>query len=98
MKIFQLIASGPRVAVSLLIAQRPGGLVVKGVYRQLQKFMSVHEGCGPNTVAVTAVPPPGPEGYNLSACCDCGATFERWVSAEDARHDMIFTTLLVSWN
>jgi hypothetical protein len=79
-------------------ARRRGGLVVKGVYRQLQSFMRVHEGCGPNAVAVAAVPPPGSEGYNLSACCDCGATFERWVSAEDARHDMIFTTLLVSWN
>ena len=35
---------------------------------------------------------------DLSACCGCGATFQRRVSPEDAPYDMIFTTLLVSWN
>jgi len=71
---------------------------VKGVFRELQHFISSHERCAPSGVAVDAAAAPGADGYELCASCGCGASFQRWVSPEDARYDMIFTTLLLSSN
>lgn len=65
------------------------------VYRALLSFVDDHKSCGADAVAVGALTEPIPAGYRLGArCVECGGLFSRWVSAEDAREDLIFTDLL----
>ena len=66
-----------------------------GVYRALLSFVDDHRCCGADAVAVGALTKPCSAGYRLGArCVTCGSLFSRWVSAEDAREDLIFTDLL----
>jgi hypothetical protein len=65
-----------------------------GVYRALLSFVDDHRSCGTDAVAVGALTQPCADGYRLGAKCDCGELFSSWVSAEDAREDLIYTDLL----
>jgi hypothetical protein len=70
-----------------------------GVYRALLSFVDDHRCCGADAVAVGALTPPEAAGYRLGAkCVLCGELFSTWVSAEDAREDLIFTDLLTRPN
>ncbi len=64
-----------------------------GVWNDVQKFLEEHEICGDSDREATA-PTPTSKGYEISIRCPCGKTFSRWVTPEDAAHDLIFTNLL----
>jgi hypothetical protein len=70
-----------------------------GVYRALLSFVDDHRCCGTDAVAVGALTQPCASGYRLGAKCgSCGELFSKWVSAEDAREDLVFTDLLTRPN
>ena len=66
-----------------------------GVYREIQRFVAAHEACGTVTGTVAK---PTVEGYSVQVICSCGERLTRWVDAESARYDLIFSTLLCSQN
>ena len=66
-----------------------------GVYEDVRRFITAHEGCG--AVARTAEPPTA-KGYRIMVTCRCGEIFDRWVTPEAARHDLIHSSLLASAN
>ena len=41
---------------------------------------------------------PSVDGYLIHVACPCGAVLDRWVTPEDARHDLVHTTLLSGRN
>lgn len=69
-----------------------------GVYLSFRQFVQDHLGCGTDSVSVGALTPPAPDGYRLGALCVCGSRFDRWVSAADAREDLLYTDLLTRPN
>jgi hypothetical protein len=62
-----------------------------GVFEEIQTFIESHKPCGRVTGTVDT---PTAEGYSVSVRCVCGETLCRWVSAQAARHDLIYSTLL----
>ena len=66
-----------------------------GVYREIQQFVEAHETCGKVTGTVAR---PTSEGYTVEVACTCGERLSRWVNAESARYDLIFSTLLCNPN
>ena len=66
-----------------------------GVYEDVQKFIAAHAACG--EVSRVAEPPTA-HGYRIMVTCCCGEAFERWVTPEAARHDLIHSSLLASAN
>jgi hypothetical protein len=66
-----------------------------GVYEDVQRFIAAHAACG--EVARTAEPPTA-QGYRIVVTCPCGEVFDRWVTPEAARHDLIHSSLLASAN
>ena len=66
-----------------------------GVYEDVQRFIAAHAACG--EVARTAEPPTA-QGYRIVVTCRCGEVFDRWVTPEAARHDLIHSSLLASAN
>ena len=67
-----------------------------GVYREIQKFVAAHEPCGGKVTGSVATPTS--EGYSVEVTCSCGERLSRWVNAESARYDLIFSTLLCNPN
>ena len=66
-----------------------------GVFEDVQRFIEAHARCG----QVTRVAyPPTANGYRIMVKCPCGAVFDRWVTPEAARHDLIHSSLLASTN
>lgn len=66
-------------------------------YGALRNFVRAHASC-PKTVVVSPEPPT-PRGYTLEATCrGCGDVFNCFVTPAAARHDLIFSALLVSDN
>ena len=57
----------------------------------LADFVARHRLCGRLTGDATE---PGPDGYMLSVGCSCGIAFMRWVSPEEATHDLVRSDLL----
>jgi len=51
----------------------------------LEAFVRDHRPHGPLTADATA---PAWNGYRLTVACACGVVFERWVTPEDAEHDL----------
>lgn len=66
-----------------------------GVFDEIQEFIESHKPCGRVTGTVDM---PTAEGYSVYVDCACGQKFTRWVSAEAARHDLIYSTLLCNPN
>ena len=55
-------------------------------FADVERFAREHAACGGLTP--TAMPKPGGGGYLLTLTCVCGATFDRWVSPEEARRPL----------
>ena len=55
-------------------------------FADVERFAREHAACGGLTP--TAMPKPGGGGYLLTLTCTCGATFDRWVSPEEARRPL----------
>jgi hypothetical protein len=51
-------------------------------FADVEQFAREHAGCGGLTPQATSRP--GREGYHLTVTCACGATHDRWVTAEEA--------------
>lgn len=62
-----------------------------GVFEDVQKFLKAHRACGEVTGGAQ---PPTREGYRLRLTCPCGAEFDRYVTPEVARYDLIHSSLL----
>jgi len=66
-----------------------------GVFEDVQRFIAAHARCG----QVTRIAhPPTANGYRIVVKCTCGGIFDRWVTPEAARHDLIHSSLLASAN
>ena len=66
-----------------------------GIYPELQRFLEVHRDCGEVTKEMGR---PSVDGYLIHVACPCGAVLDRWVTPEDARHDLVHTTILSGRN
>jgi hypothetical protein len=66
-----------------------------GIFEETQTFIEDHRPCGK---IVGGVQPPTAEGYRVRMVCACGDNLDRWVTPEAARHDLIFSGLLVHPN
>jgi hypothetical protein len=55
-------------------------------FADVERFVREHPACGGLTPS--AMPRPGGGGYLLTLRCVCGATFDRWVSPEEARQPL----------
>jgi hypothetical protein len=55
-------------------------------FADVERFAREHAACGGLTPS--AMPRPGGGGYLLTLSCACGATFDRWVSPEEARRPL----------
>jgi hypothetical protein len=51
-------------------------------FADVEQFAREHAGCGGLTPQTTSRP--GREGYHLTVTCACGATHDRWVTADEA--------------
>src|SRR5512144_3003757 len=51
-------------------------------FADVEQFAREHAGCGGLTPNATSRP--GTAGYHLTITCVCGATHDRWVTAEEA--------------
>jgi hypothetical protein len=67
----------------------------KGVFADVQRFIDDHAACGPVT---RIAHPPTASGYRIKVMCACGEVFDRWVTPEAARHDLIHSNLLACSN
>jgi len=72
------------------------GPPMPGVYRDIQDFVAAHEPCGGKVTG--AVEKPTSEGYAVEVKCTCGERLSRYVNAESARYDLIYSTLLCNPN
>ena len=63
-----------------------------GIYEDIQKFIEDHRPCGEVTGRTQ---PPTVKGYRVCMTCTCGDVLDRWVTPEAARHDLIYSSLLV---
>jgi len=66
-----------------------------GVFEDVQRFIEAHARCGEVT---RMAQPPTARGYRIVVTCACGEVFERWVTPEAARHDLIHSSLLANSN
>jgi hypothetical protein len=64
--------------------------LVRGRYR-LEAFIHDHRPHGPLTADATL---PAWNGYLLTVACPCGVVFERWVTPEDAKFDLLHMNLM----
>jgi hypothetical protein len=70
-------------------------MAAKGVFADVQRFIEAHAVCG----HVTRIAhPPTASGYRIKVACVCGEVFDRWVTPEAARHDLIHSSLLACSN
>jgi len=63
-----------------------------GIFEDIQKFIDDHRPCG--EVSGRAHPPTA-NGYRVWMACSCGDVLDRFVTPEAARHDLIYSSLLV---
>ncbi len=70
-------------------------MTTTGIVRDLRAFEDAHDGCG---ALVRTCEPPSRDGYRVMITCPCGAVFDRWVTPQMARHDLIYSNLLASPN
>lgn len=70
-------------------------MVMGGVFDGFEQFVSAHRACGD---LVGDASPATETGYRLWLKCKCGAAFERWVSADDAASDLVFSRMLAGEN
>ena len=63
-----------------------------GIFEEIQKFAEEHRPCGEVTCRAH---PPTVKGYRVWMLCTCGDRLDRWVTPEAARHDLIYSSLLV---
>ena len=63
-----------------------------GIFEEIQKFVEDHRPCGEVTGRAQ---PPTVDGYRVRMVCTCGDMYDRWVTPEAARRDLIFSSLLV---
>jgi hypothetical protein len=63
-----------------------------GIFEETQKFIEDHRPCGR---IAGGVHPPTVGGYRVRMVCACGDKLDRWVTLEDAGHDLMYTSLLV---
>ncbi len=66
-----------------------------GVYAELRGFVLAHRSCG---VLRGNADPETPSGYRVWVTCPCVATFDRWVTPEDADEDLLRSALLAFEN
>ena len=66
-----------------------------GIYPEVQHFLEVHRACGEVTKEAGR---PTADGYRIYVACACGAVLDRWVTPEDARHDLVHSSLLAGRN
>jgi hypothetical protein len=66
-----------------------------GLFDEIQSFMAAHKLCGRLSGVVAT---PSSEGYSVDVRCQCGKAFRRWVTAEAAGYDLIYSTLLCNPN
>jgi hypothetical protein len=66
-----------------------------GIYPEVQHFLEVHRSCGEVTKEAGR---PTADGYRIYVACACGAVLDRWVTPEDARHDLVHSSLLAGRN
>ena len=58
----------------------------------LQDFVSLHR---PHGQLDADAGEPTPDGYRLTVNCQCGVTFERWITPQDAAVDL---ALMARWS
>jgi len=64
-----------------------------GIFEETQNFIEDHRPCGE---IIGGLHPLTVEGYRVRmVCACCGDVFDRWVTPEDAGHDLIYSSLLV---
>jgi hypothetical protein len=63
-----------------------------GIFEEIQRFIEEHKPCGEVTGRTQ---PPTVKGYRVWMVCTCGDSLDRFVTPEAARHDLIFSSLLV---
>ncbi len=64
-----------------------------GVFEETLKFIDNHRRCGEITGGLQ---PLTVEGFRVRMqCVCCGVVFDRWVTIEDAGHDLIHSNLLI---
>lgn len=66
-----------------------------GIYPEILRFLETHRDCGEVTKEAGR---PSADGYQIHVACPCGAVLDRWVTPEDARHDLVHTSLLSAPN
>lgn len=66
-----------------------------GIYPEILRFLETHRDCGEVTKEAGR---PRADGYQIHVACPCGAVLDRWVTPEDARHDLVHTSLLSAPN
>jgi hypothetical protein len=67
-----------------------------GVYAELRGFVLAHRKCaGPRRADASIATP---SGYSLLVKCGCGQEFSRWVTPDDADHDLLWSALLAFEN
>jgi len=62
-----------------------------GIFPEIQRFLAEHRDCGEPTKEAGR---PSADGYRIHVACPCGALLDRWVTPEDARYDLVHTSLL----
>ena len=87
MKVFATVAS----VLQLLLTR--GSTV--GIFPEIQRFLTEHRDCGEPTKEAGR---PSADGYRIHVACPCGALLDRWVTPEDARYDLVHTSLLAGRN
>ena len=56
------------------------------LYTELEQFVQVHRACGELTWWAEELTP---NGYRVRIACPCGKAIDRWVTPEDAQHDLL---------
>jgi len=65
------------------------------MFENLERFVTAHRPCGRVTSDVGELTG---SGYLVRLTCECGATFERWVTTETADRDLLYSRLPANSN
>jgi len=65
------------------------------MFEDLERFVTAHRPCGRATSDVGELIG---SGYLVWLTCECGATFARWVTAEPADRDLLYSRLPANSN
>lgn len=61
------------------------------ISQEIEAFVAMHSRHGNMSSEISD---PEPSGYTVIIICQCGERFERWVTPEAARRDLVFSSLI----